>query len=208
MNRGPVETAPELPPEQMPGYHTHDGFFLRLGLGAGYARTSIATEGAKLTYSGNNIPVNAAVGTTVRPNLILFGEVMLDQILSPSGKFGDESWSTNTFNLDLLGVGPGMAYYFMPANIYISGSILFHKVSIRWSDDGDDDTTDLSTYGFGTNLMVGKEWWLSRDWGVGLAAHFMVASDKNRALYENSGILVEGRWNSIAFGLLMSATYN
>ena len=37
---------------------------------------------------------------------------------------------------------------------------------------------------------------------------WLMTTAKNRALYDTSGNFVEGRWNSMAFGLLMSATYN
>ena len=207
--------SPQLPPEQRPGYHAHDGFFLRLGLGGGYARTSISIDGEKLTYSGTSIPVNLAVGAAIRPNLILFGEVISTQLYSPNSKYAGEKRTASSMNVNIQGIGPGVAYYFMPINIYVSGSILLHKVS--YTDDNDDyEATDLSTIGFAANLRAGKEWWVSPNWGLGLAAHFMLGTAKNRALYNTSGNpalpsesgYVDSRWNSIAFGLLMSATYN
>jgi hypothetical protein len=198
----------QLPqPDMRPGFHTHDGFFLRLGLGVGYARTSISVDGDKLTYVGASIPFNLAIGAAIRPNLILFGEVISHGMSSPDKKYAGETKNANSTNLSIQGIGPGVAYYFMPINIYVSGSILLHKVN--YDDDNDNyDATDLSTFGFAGNLMVGKEWWVSRDWGLGLAIQGMLGTAKNRAQNDQSGHLIEGRWNSMAFGLLMSATYN
>ncbi len=172
-------------------------------------------NGQRLTYSGTSIPVNLAVGAAIRPNLILFGEVMSAQLFSPDSEYAGEKRTANSMNVTIQGVGPGVAYYFMPINIYVSGSILLHKVSFTDSND-DYDSTDLSTLGFAANLMAGKEWWVSPNWGIGLAAHFMLGTAKNRALYNgpaNPALpsetgYVDSRWNSVGFGLLMSATYN
>lgn len=213
--RRACERSPESSPEQRPGHHAHDGFFLRLGMGGGYARTSISIDGDKLTYSGTSVPFELAMGAAIRPNLVLFGEVFSAQMFSPTSKYAGETRTASSMNMSIQGVGPGVAYYFMPINIYISGSVLLHKVSFT-SDNDDYESTDLSTIGFAANLMAGKEWWVSRDWGIGLAAHLMLGTAKNRALYDESASLadrpnagfVEGRWNSVAAGLLMSATYN
>jgi hypothetical protein len=205
------QQQPQLPPEQRPGYHAHDGFFLRLGMGGGYARTSISIDGQKLTYSGTSMPIDFAVGAAIRPNLILFGEAFSSQMFSPNRRYAGEDRTASSINVTIQGVGPGVAYYFMPINIYVSGSILLHKVS--YTDDNDDlESTDLSTLGFAANLMAGKEWWVSPEWGIGLAAHCMLGTAKNRSIYKETGdpilTYVDSRWNSIAFGLLMSATYN
>lgn len=180
-------------------------------MGGGYARTSISIDGQKLTYSGTSMPVDLALGAAIRPNLILFGEVISSQMFSPNKKYAGEDRTASSINVSIQGIGPGVAYYFMPINIYVSGSILLHKVS--YSDDSDDyESTDLSTLGFAANLMAGKEWWVSPNWGIGLAAHFMLGTAKNRSIYKETGdpvlSYVDSRWNSIAFGLLMSATYN
>jgi hypothetical protein len=200
-------------PEELPGFHAHDGFFLRLGVGGGYARAAISTDNGKLSYSGASMPVNLAVGAAIRPNLILFGELMSSQVDSPTARYSGEKQTVHSMNLVLQGVGPGLAYYFMPVNIYISGSILFHKVSYT-TDDDKYDSTDMSTMGMATNLMAGKEWWVSRDWGIGLAAQLMLGTAKSRyKRTANTGDMasdgyVDGRWNSVAAGLLLSATYN
>jgi hypothetical protein len=199
--------SPQLSSDMRPGFHAHDGFFLRLGLGVGYARTSISIDGEKLTYAGASIPFDLAIGAAIRPNLILFGEVISHGMSSPDKKYAGETKNANSTSMSIQAIGPGVAYYFMPINIYVSGSILLHKVN--YDDDNDSyDATDLSTFGFAGSLMVGKEWWVSRDWGLGLAMQGMLGTAKNRAQNDQSGHLIEGRWNSMAFGLLMSATYN
>ncbi len=200
------ESGPHFPVDLEPGRHTHDGFFLRFGLGGGVARTSIPLDDDKLVYSGTSIPVNLAIGAAIRPNLILFGEAIVHEMSSPERKFANETQTASSTNLSIQGVGPGLAYYFMPVNIYVSGSLLIHKVT--FNHDGHDKSGDMTTVGFAGNLMVGKEWWVSHDWGVGLALQAMLGGARNRAHNDASGSLIEDRWTSMAMGLLMSATYN
>jgi hypothetical protein len=50
--------------------------------------------------------------------------------------------------------------------------------------------------------MVGKEWWVTQDWGLGLAGQFQVASMKDHP----DG--VSTRMTAETFSLLFSATFN
>ena len=55
--------------------------------------------------------------------------------------------------------------------------------------------------GFGMDLLVGKEWWVSSSWGLGLAAQFIYGSAKDREPALE-------RWTTFGGGLLFTATYN
>lgn len=48
--------------------------------------------------------------------------------------------------------------------------------------------------------MVGKEWWVSDNWGLGVAANFMVGSMKDKDY--------DTRWTGLSTSILFSATYN
>jgi hypothetical protein len=205
----------------MPDYHAHDGFYLRLSFGGGYAATSISTEGTKRTYSGVNFPFDLAIGTAVQPNLVVFMEAYWAYAFVSGRQPGEAYLGDYTLGLAMKGLGAGVAYYFMPANIYVSGSLLLHKIDVdhlmisdddgigeSWGDDTNDSPT-LAVHGFATNLMAGKEWWVSRDWGLGVAAQLMLGTAENRALNAaHGGDLVHAPWRSIAIGLMMSATCN
>jgi hypothetical protein len=47
--------------------------------------------------------------------------------------------------------------------------------------------------------MVGKEWWVGADWGIGLAGQFVYVAVEDDVLGDVSGL---------ALSLLFSATYN
>lgn len=55
--------------------------------------------------------------------------------------------------------------------------------------------------GLGVQVIVGKEWWMTPDWGLGIAGELTLASMKDRNDPSTS-------WNGGGFGVLFSATYN
>ena len=187
-------------PAQMPGYHTHDGFYLRLAAGGGAAVAKDSDIRAKT--SGGSFAFSAAVGGAVLENLILYGEMVAYGI--PESGYNDNQLSgTSSQTLNITGFGPGMAYYFMPSNLYVSGTLLLHQISESASRNSD-RTVALTDMGVGVSLMVGKEWWVSTDWGLGIAGDFFLGSAKTRADYSTS----DSRWTSKGFAVMFSATYN
>ena len=87
----------------------------------------------------------------------------------------------------------------MPANVYVSGAIGASILSIK-----NNNKTNETDSGFGINLLVGKEWWVSQDWGVGVAAQLMFSrvSDKS----ENSSTKTD--FDTVSGGVLLTGTYN
>lgn len=94
------------------------------------------------------------------------------------------------------GVGPGITYYFMPANVYVSGSALasLSVMALQGSTEG-------SKIGFGLHFLAGKEWWTGEQWGLGLAAYYRYGSQKNDNL---DFVTMSGS----SYGLVFSATLN
>lgn len=77
----------------------------------------------------------------------------------------------------LTGVGPGLAYYF-PSKIYLSGSLSFSQAPVQDEDGVSIGETDI---GVGLHALVGKEWWVSPKWGLGIAGQLFVGSMKDNA---------------------------
>jgi hypothetical protein len=50
--------------------------------------------------------------------------------------------------------------------------------------------------------MVGKEWWVSRNWGIGVAGQLVGASVKD------SGAAVRPTWSVGSFAIAFTATFN
>lgn len=175
----PVLAQPFLPDDKP---HQHEGLYVRVSAGAGYLNAS-AKDAAN--RSGLGPAFTFATGYSVRRNLLVFFEGAVAGAIEPSE---DTTSVVATF-------GGGLAWYFMPANIYLSGTIGANAFSIR-TDAGQDWTQ----WGPGASVMVGKEWWVASELGIGVAGRIAVAS-----MADQGG---SPRWTTTAVGISLSATFN
>lgn len=187
-----------------PGYYSapasyqHDGFYLRVSAGLGYLSASEPYLGLTRTFSGVGGTFGAAFGGMIASNLILYGEFLGNSVTSASDSYGGVTQTYSGLDVTLFGVGPGVAYYFEPVNLYLSGTLTFTQVSFSNTSTANPiDSTDL---GIGLSFTVGKEWWVSRDWGLGIAGQLHVASMRDPNF--------DTRMRATAFSMLFSATYN
>jgi hypothetical protein len=177
-----------------------DGFFLRLSAGGGAAATEAKLPsdaegpGDKIRLSGTASDVNIAIGAIVAPNLALHGTLYGWLVDEPEVEVAGASVSTNA-DLDLSAFGAGLTYYFMPVNIYLSGSLGFSTVTL----EGPFGTGETDT-GPALDITAGKEWWVSNRWALGVAAGFGYHSAPDKATSEN--------WNGTSIALRFSATMN
>lgn len=174
------------------GVHTHDGFYLRMGTGPSYMRASASGSGSDVTVSGNGLELGVAVGGSVAENLSLFGEVASSVSEAPTVEQDGSERVASRNSASVGGVGPRVAYYFMPLNLYVSGTLMLSRYK---------SAATVSRLGPGVSLMVGKEWWVSDNWGLGVAGRLFGASAKDR----RDGDLT---WTMSSVGIVFSATYN
>jgi hypothetical protein len=175
---------------------THDGFFLRLSGGFGYAGSSIDDAGETFKISGATGDVNFAIGGMVSPNFAIHGTIMGFAVTDPTLEW--ENVGSGTFNGDvsLAAWGGGVTYYIMPANLYLTGSIGVGTVTV----DVDGGPSFDSDTGVVVDLGLGKEWWVGDSWGLGIAGGVMLHSIPDGGIDEN--------WTGASLGLRFSATYN
>jgi len=191
-----------MPPPPEPGFHKHDGFFMRglVGFAVGGMQGDVAS--GPLRMSGVGLSESFAFGGAIRENVILFGEYSIEALpsgsVSGSGKNPDTQKSTAT----VLTFAPGIAYYFEPRNLYLSGSfgLAFSMAEERLNGGGVTNIQHDSNGGLGGNLTAGKEWWVSANWGLGAAlrASFARTPDKTTG----------SAWLGYFAAALFSATYN
>ena len=171
---------------------------MRLAAGIGYLHASDSALGVDRTISGTGLGVSFAFGGALTRNLVLFGELASLSASDPTVEIDGSSSTADSATLNLTALGPGVAYYLEPLNLYFSGALSFSRVSGR--EDDSDDSFDLTDMGVGGNVLVGKEWWVSANWGLGVAGMLHLASRK-----------VNGdasRMTALGLALLFSATYN
>jgi hypothetical protein len=201
----PPPQAYAPPPGYAPAYaaapdHVHDGFYLRLHIGGGYAHMGgTDANGDEVAFVGAGGSFGVALGGTVAPNFIIFGNLFGVSLSDPDIQFNGTKTGTASGTTTLAGIGPGVAYYFQPINMYLSGT-----VAAMWfsADDSNGNSAYSSDTGFGFQGMVGKEWWVSQDWGIGLAGEVLFSG----AMKDKVDPTI--KWGGTSFGLAFSATYN
>lgn len=128
-------------------------------------------------------------------NLDLFGAVLP----AADSRAGD-NWSALADDAELLGAGVGATWYWMPHNILFAASGGWSA----WQANADSTQGVRTTGGPAINLLVGKEWWTARNWGLGIAVNVLTASTGEAIL---SDVKV-GRLYSLSAGLVVTLTYN
>jgi len=179
---------------------THDGFFLRLSAGGGYGETEIDASGVpflpgdNLKLSGATGDINLAIGGALKENFLLHGTIWGWAVSGPDVESGGVTETVDA-NLTMSGVGIGFTWYVMPVNVYFSPSVGLANLSVER-----DNVTVSTDAGFGLDLTVGKEWWVSDGWGLGLAGGF--------SWHAVGDGTVDEVWSGPGLGLRFSATMN
>jgi hypothetical protein len=178
-----------------PAPQTHDGFLLRLSAGVGGASTSEEDSGSKLTVSGTAGEINFAIGMMVSESLALHATLFGWDLQDPEAEITGIGAGTLNGSLSMGAFGIGLTNYFSPSNLYLSGSIGVGSISL----DLDGFPTIETDPGIAVDLSLGKEWWTSDNWGIGLAGGFGFHSIKDQGGENLSGV---------SFAVRFSATYN
>jgi hypothetical protein len=194
------------------GVQTHDGFFLRITPGSGYSQVSINVSNEEIvpdmykgkdfiTFTGFSVDNCIQIGGAVSDNLIIYGESGGIYTFNPSIKVWDEEVENpEDFLVGFGGVGPGVTYYFMPANVYLSLTLLADVAIFK--SEGESHSSDV---GFGFNFMAGKEWWAGEQWGLGISIYFRYGSQPDLG---EPGDVDDLTISGYSFGALFSATFN
>jgi len=188
--------AQEAPPAGPPtGYHTHDGFFLGLNLGLGGMRSSVLD----LTISGVTGTFAVALGGSVTDSLAVYVQVFDEVNSSPTFKDSTGSLTASNVTHSLVAYGLGAAWYGR-SNYFVAATAALGQVGLEWNEPGVGAVQANSKWGPAFRLSFGKEWWVSTDWGLGLAVNLTGASNKNG---DATATITSG-----AASLTFSATYN
>src|SRR6185369_2634273 len=116
-----------------------------------------------------------------------------------------DSKALKDYNASLHGFGLGGAYYLVPANVYFSVTLALSELTAAYtgpSTGSEGSGTDINLFtdmGIGGTIMAGKEWWITRNWGVGVAGVAYLASMR---------VPHYSRATAEALSLVLSTTYN
>jgi len=142
------------------------------------------------------VSFGVSLGASVMENLSVFGHASISSAPLPNASLAGSSVGTSSSSLDFLSIGPGVNYYFMPSNFYLSAAILM--TGLVTTLEGNSGSTKV---GFGATFSVGKEWWVSDRWGLGIAGQFSFGSNKDK------GPGSPPTWTTITPALAFSASF-
>jgi hypothetical protein len=194
---GYYPVGPVAPP---PGHHMHDGTYVRLFLGGGRIAMAENANGNDLKVYGGGPSLGIAVGGAVVENLVLYGEFLFMSADAPTVELGGGSVNATGSTLVAGVIGPGIAYYIAPVNIYVSATVGASKVQLQ--DSNTQSVQATSKWGLGVSAMIGKEFWVSDNWGLGAAMQFHYASMEDNVPPPVQTI------HANAIALLFSSTFN
>lgn len=190
------------PPPPDPGFHKHDGFFMRALMGIASGRLQGDVASGELRIAGQGLSESFAFGGAIKENVILYGEYGIEVLFQSSASGPGKDPSTVRVMPLVLTFAPGVAYYFQPSNMYLSGAL---GLAITDGSEDLDRVSDKvvkhgSKPGIGGNLSVGKEWWVSSNWALGAALRASFA--RTQELYTSYP------WTYFSAAVLFSVTYN
>jgi hypothetical protein len=174
----------------------HKGFFLRLDAEGGYISSSASQSGTSASIQGGGGGIGISIGGALAENWILFGHIYDAIAINPQISFGSQTASTNNTSAGTVGYGIGVSYYFMPSNLYVSGTLAVTVLSS--SSNGQDSSTNP---GPGGRIAIGKEWWVSDHWGLGVAGQLSFALNQDKGSNPPT-------WSTVAPTIAFSATFN
>lgn len=173
-----------------------------MNFGIGFTQLTARADGMTVEGSDNSVHFGTAVGGAVFPNLILYGQFILTTLSSAEVTVNGQAFGNANNDVNLIGLGPGVAYYFAGPNVFIAETVALTQI---YTDDANVAVRE-SEWGWSLETLIGKEWWVSQDWGLGIAGQFVFGKMKAKPI---PGMTTSvPTWTAISGGLLFSATYN
>jgi len=189
------------------GFHQHTGFYLSMSIGPVFGRINgeaISPDKYFFDFSGGTgAQFDFKIGGAIQENLILHAVIISNSTAGPKYSSSGEyvSMSDDISINEVMIIGGGLTYYLMPKNFFLSGSVGIGHFSLI--DNKNNNLNITSDNGVSVQLKFGKEWWVSKNWGLGVALTYGKTSVNNRP---SSGI--EEKLNSNKLGVVFNATFN
>lgn len=152
------------------GAHTHDGFYLRLSLGGGYALDSgKASAGSRVDVYGLTVPFELWAGGTVARGLVVGLGLSISPLSSPKS---DPVLITSGkgISAQYTRLGPFVDYYFDPKQgLHVMGSLNMGGMLVK---DAASNKTLGNSKGLAVNAGLGYDLWFANQWSVGVIGQF------------------------------------
>lgn len=146
----------------------HKGFFLSMSLGPNFPSiTDEVVNSYNYKFTGTGLLFDFKIGGAVKEDFILHATITSASMPGPRiTSEGSSLHLSNNLSLGEAMIGGGFTYYMMPQNIFFSASVGMGNFTLI---DNDNETSISTDRGISLQLKAGKEWWVSKRWGLGIA---------------------------------------
>ena len=178
----------------------YTSFYLSFNAGGGYYDISTNVNSVTIGLGGPATHLGAKLGIGLGGHIVLFGAADVFSALDPTLRASNStsSASASTSNTKLTGnmFGGGLAIY-SSSNFFVAGSVGVAQATLSYTS-GSTTYSGSTETGIATNLQLGQEWAVSKDWAIGIAltGHYSSLPDQGLT------------WTQIYGGLAVTATYN
>jgi hypothetical protein len=172
----------------------HEGFLFRITPGVSAAAATAEVEEEEMSLSGGAGQLGLTAGWAVAPRVILTLELLGHAILGPDLEIDGDVMETDDeveWGISYAGLGANL---YLRNNFYLAGSGGLLVMTLD-SDTIEKAETDLGGAG---KIAAGYEWWVGREFGMGVALEFMAGAVPDD----------DTTWGVATIGLALSATYN
>lgn len=187
----------DLPPETE-GRHT--GFFMRLSVGPGYYRMWADAAEGTMALRAAGAGLTLGLGGALSENVVLFGEMALQTTIDPRVDTYAGNGSRPGTAVTTAAVGLGAGYHLMPAQVFVAGSLLLAQA--RAVDCPTERLLGKTDVGPGLALAVGRDWWLTPSWTIGVLGRFQLARLRDPAHGKGAAM-----WGALALSIAFSVAF-
>lgn len=183
----------------------HEGLYVRISLGGGYASLSERIEGVEATEPNASGIVGLAsidVGGSVGEGLILHGRASSYILDSPSVTVGNESAELSGLTVRNQMLGLGLSWY-SEQNAYLTGVVGTTRYTLKDSDESLD-----TEWGLGLEFDAGIEWWVRPDWALGIGARIGYGVATEQVIETELTGNFDVNFGGLMFALLASVSYD
>ncbi len=173
----------------------HRGLHFTGDIGIGGSTSRASSGGSEARYEGEGGVFALAVGgAVIVPNLIVGGQLWGSSVSDVRYTLDGQTETLHDVTYDVYGLGALLKYYYMPANVYIAATPSVAQLSLH-NEAGSDETD----WGPALRLAVGKEWYASQHWGLGVAGVVHLASNRHEG---------HETWRTVGGGVVFSASFD
>ncbi len=195
---------------QAPALHEHKGFLLSLSAGPIWGATNVTGVDPQygsfsMDFTGTGALLDFKVGFAIMDNLFVHLTDIGAAVASPKVTVNGQNASmqaTQNVSVSEGMIGGGFTYYVMPSNIFFAGTIGSGYFTFTDNSSGPSNQSFNTFRGFSYQIKAGKEWFVSRKWGIGAALSYLATS------VDNSQNGIPENWTSGRFSIVFNATLN